>query len=182
MTEQALSRRSTTELAKKAVPVRQQFLAFLLKGELLALDILQVREIIEFGAITEVPLMPAAIRGVINLRGAVVPVVDLSVRLGKGDTVTHKRSCVIIVEVPHDDRAIVLGILVDGVSAVLDIDNHDIEPPPAFGAPIRTDFIAGIAKVAERFILVLNVGKVFSVRELAVLDGEARADATELVE
>lgn len=178
MTELALSRRTATDMTPMSAPTRQQFLAFLLKGELLALDILQVREIIEFGALTEVPLMPSAIRGVINLRGAVVPVVDLSVRLGKGETVPHKRSCVIIVEVPQDDHTIVLGILVDGVRAVLDIDRNDIEPAPAFGAPIRTDFIAGIAKMAERFILVLNVGKVFSIGELAALAAEPSVDVS----
>ncbi|ADE11820.1 chemotaxis protein CheW [Sideroxydans lithotrophicus] len=147
----------------------QQFLTFTLGSEMFAVGTLSVKEIIEYGQLTEVPMMPGFIRGVINLRGAVVPVLDLSVRFGRGATQVTRRTCIVIIEVPTGDEKHDIGVLVDAVSEVLEIPASEIEPPPAFGAKIRTDFIQGMGKVDGRFVILLDVGKVLSVDEIASL-------------
>lgn len=149
----------------------RQYLAFTLNGEVLAIDILQVREIIEFGALTEVPMMPDTIRGVINLRGAVVPVIDLSARFGRGASAVLRRTCIVIVEVVSEGGTQTLGVMVDAVNEVMEIPREDIEPAPTFGARIRTDFIAGMGRVNGKFVILLDVSRVFSVDELAVITG-----------
>ena len=150
----------------------RQYLTFALAGEMFAVATLSVKEIIEYGQITTVPMMPAFIRGVINLRGAVVPVIDLGVRFHGNPTLISRRSCIVIIEVPgEDESAQVLGIVVDAVSEVLEISPAEIEPPPAFGAKIRTDFILGMGKVGGKFVILLNVGKVLSVDEIAAIAG-----------
>lgn len=147
----------------------RQYLAFTLNGEVFAIDILQIREIIEFGALTEVPMMPSTIRGVINLRGAVVPVIDLSARFGRGPSAVARRTCVVIIEVSVDGARQTLGVMVDAVNEVMEIPAEDIEPAPAFGARIRTDFISGMGRVNGRFVIILDVARVFSLDELASL-------------
>jgi purine-binding chemotaxis protein CheW len=130
---------------------------------------LSVKEIIEYGQLTGVPMMPPSIRGVINLRGAVVPVIDLGARFGGRQTEVSRRTCIVILEVNHADEQQVIGVLVDAVNEVLEIAPADIEPPPAFGAHIRTDFIQGMGKVGGRFVILLDIGRVLSVGELAAL-------------
>ncbi|MEO5658767.1 MAG: chemotaxis protein CheW [Polaromonas sp.] len=147
----------------------KQYLTFMLGGEVFAIGILCIKEIIEYAGLTEVPMMPACIRGVINLRGAVVPVLDLSARFGRPAGEVTKKTCIVIVEVlageePHD-----MGVVVDAVNAVLEIPASEIEPAPAFGANIRTDFIEGMGKVAGRFVILLNVNQVLSIDELGAL-------------
>jgi purine-binding chemotaxis protein CheW len=122
-------------------------------------------------------MMPGFIRGVINLRGAVVPVIDLAARFGRSETVITRRTCIVIVEVPNEDGKQDIGVVVDAVSAVLEIAPADIEPVPAFGAKIRSDFIAGMGKVAGRFVILLEVGKVLSIDEIAALATVAEPDA-----
>jgi purine-binding chemotaxis protein CheW len=146
-----------------------QYLTFMLGGETFAIGILAIKEIIEYGGVTEVPMMPASVRGVINLRGAVVPVMDLAVRFGRQPSEITKRTCVVIVEVEADGEQQVLGVMVDSVSAVLEIPASEIEPAPSFGARIPTDFIAGMGKVSGRFVIILNVSRVLSVDEVAML-------------
>ncbi|MDE2593467.1 MAG: purine-binding chemotaxis protein CheW [Burkholderiales bacterium] len=146
-----------------------QFLIFSLAQELFAVATLRVREIIEYGNITSVPMMPAYIRGVINLRGAVVPVIDLNARFGRDRTDISRRTCVVILEVQAHEDTHVLGIVVDAVSAVRQIDSTDVEPAPSFGTHIRADFIEGIAKVKGQFVILLDLGKVLSVDEIALL-------------
>jgi purine-binding chemotaxis protein CheW len=148
-----------------------QYLAFTLNDEIFAIDILQIREIIEFGSLTEVPMMPPTVRGVINLRGAVVPVIDLSARFGRMRTEVGRRTCVVIVEVMQGDASQTLGVLVDAVNEVMEIPASDVEAAPAFGARIRTDFIAGMGRADGRFIIILDVDKVFSVGEIAEIGG-----------
>ena len=114
-------------------------------------------------------MMPAFIRGVINLRGAVVPVVDLSARFGHTQSEVGKRTCIVIVEVRQGENRHDLGIMVDAVSEVLEIPGGEIEPPPTFGAKIRADFIAGMGKVAGKFVILLDIQRVLSVDEMAVL-------------
>ncbi len=148
-----------------------QYLTFLLSGEMYAVGILNVKEIIEYGNLTEIPMMPAFIRGVINLRGAVVPVIDLAARFGGRQTETSRRTCIVIVELSHDEERHDIGVVVDAVSEVLEIPGSEIEPPPSFGARIRADFIAGMGKIAGKFVIILDIQKVLSVDEIAALAG-----------
>ncbi|KXB32425.1 chemotaxis protein CheW [Dechloromonas denitrificans] len=148
-----------------------QYLTFTLGGEMFGVGILNVKEIIEFGNLTEIPMMPAFIRGVINLRGAVVPVIDLAARFGGKTTEVGRRTCIVIIEVPDEDTRHDIGVIVDAVSEVLEIPGSEIEPPPSFGARIRADFIHGMGKVAGKFVILLDITKVLSVEEIAQLTG-----------
>lgn len=159
--------------AQQDTPLIQQFLSLTLGKELYALPIEHIREIIEFGGLTEIPMMPAFLRGVINLRGAVVPVIDLSVRFGRERTVIGRRTCIVIIEVEQDDNAQMLGIIVDAVNEVLAVEANQVEARPAFGASIRADFIAGILRQNEQFVIVLDVRQVLSVDEISDLVGMA---------
>jgi purine-binding chemotaxis protein CheW len=152
-----------------AQPDQQQYLTFMLGGETYAMGILAIKEIIEYGNVTEVPRMPSFIRGVINLRGAVVPVVDLSARFGKPATEVTRRTCIVILEITTGDENQDVGVMVDAVNAVLEIPAQEIEPPPSFGAHIRADFISGMGKVNGKFVIILNVQHVLSVDEMSML-------------
>jgi len=154
-----------------------QFLTFMLGGEMFAMGILAIKEIIEYSTLTEVPMMPASVRGVINLRGSVVPVVDLSVRFGRTPAAVTKRTCIVIVEISLNDTRQDVGVVVDAVNEVLEIPAEDIEPPPTFGTRIRTDFIQGMGKVNHRFVILLDVNQVLSLDELAELAEQAEAPA-----
>ena len=164
-----LNKRSVQTAIQVQSEQRGQYLAFSLGGETFAMDIRSIREVIQYSALTEVPLMPAFIRGVINLRGAVVPVIDLAIRFGRSLTEVTRRTCIVIVEVGASDDAAVLGVMVDNVSEVLDIGDQDIDPAPAFGSSLRSDFISGVGKVGGRFIILLDVNHVLSVEEMASL-------------
>ena len=146
-----------------------QYLTFVLGGETFAIGIMAIKEIIEYASLTEVPMMPAYVRGVINLRGAVVPVLDLPNRFGKSSSAVTRRTCIVIIEVVLGSERHVLGLVVDAVNAVLDILASEIEPPPAFGASIRTEFIQGMAKVNGKFVILLNVDRVLAADELQAL-------------
>lgn len=152
---------------------RQQYLTFMLGGDVYALGILAIKEIIEYGQLTEVPRMPASIRGVINLRGAVVPVIDLGARFGKQPTGIGHRTCIVIIEVQGDagteDGPQTVGVMVDAVNEVMDIPDGEIEPAPSFGAKIRADFIQGMGKVDGKFVIILNADRVLSVEEMTEL-------------
>jgi purine-binding chemotaxis protein CheW len=157
---------------------QRQYLTFLLADEMFAIGILAIREIIEYGQLTEVPMTPPFIRGVINLRGAVVPVVDLAVRFGREPRETTKRTCIVIVDVDSPRGSQEMGIVVDSVSEVLEIPAADVEPPPEFGARIRIDFIQGMGKINGKFVVLLDVNRVLSLDEVAVLADMARAEGT----
>jgi purine-binding chemotaxis protein CheW len=152
-----------------APPEHSQYLTFMLGGSVFAVGILRIKEIIEYGDLTVVPRMPDFIRGVINLRGAVVPVVDLAVRFGGRPTEVTRRTCIVIIEIEDGEGQQVIGMMVDAVNEVLEIASNEIEPPPAFGATIRTDFIQGMGKVEGRFIILLDMNRVLSVDEMAML-------------
>jgi purine-binding chemotaxis protein CheW len=154
-----------------------QFLTFMLGGEMFAIGILAIKEIIEYSSLTEVPMMPASVRGVINLRGSVVPVVDLSVRFGRAPNAVTKRTCIVIVEISLNDTRQVVGVVVDAVNEVIEIAQADIEPPPTFGTRIRTDFIQGMGKINSRFVILLDVNQVLSLDELAEIAEQAEAPA-----
>jgi purine-binding chemotaxis protein CheW len=167
----------TLGMSKTAATVEEykQYLTFNLGGEMFSLGILCIKEIIWYANLTEVPMMPLCIRGVINLRGAVVPVMDLSNRFGKPSTPVIKSSCIVIVEVPTDTAGEHqnMGIVVDSVQAVLEIPTSEIEPAPSFGAKIRPDFIEGIAKVNGKFVILLNVTRVLSMEEIGQMSQAA---------
>lgn len=152
---------------------QDQFLTFTLGGEVYAIEILSIREIIDYGNLTTVPMMPSFIRGVINLRGSVVPVVDLAARFNGEPADITKRTGIVIVEIVDGETTLNIGVVVDGVNEVLEIPPGDIEPPPSFGARIRTDFIKGMGKVDGKFLVLLDVANVLSVDELSLL-GEAQ--------
>ena len=155
----------------------QQYLTFVLGGESFAIGILAIREIIEYTAPTQVPMTPAYLRGVINLRGAVVPVLDLSIRFGRPGSEPSRRTCIVIIEVAAGEELQQLGLLVDAVNAVVEIAPAQIEPPPAFGTRVRTDFILGMATVDTRFIILLDVRHLLAAGELEQLTEATAADA-----
>ncbi|TAN66797.1 MAG: purine-binding chemotaxis protein CheW [Methylobacter sp.] len=147
----------------------RQYLTFQAGNENLAISILDVKEIIELNTITDVPMTPDYIRGVINLRGNVVPVIDLSARLGRQSSEITKRSCIVLVQVEYNDDGQLLGMLVDAVDEILEIPEVNIMPPPDFGADIRTDFIQSMGRVGDEFIILLNINRVLSIKELSQL-------------
>lgn len=166
--------------AQMSTQVPTQYLTFALGEEIYAIGILAIKEIIEFGGLTGVPMMPAAIRGVINLRGAVVPVMDLSLRFGKAANAITKRSCIVIVETMAEGERQVIGVVVDSVHAVQEILPGDIEPAPSFGLKIAPDFVAGIGKVAGRFVILLEIDQVLSVLDLSALGNSTEAAQRQL--
>ena len=163
--------------ATAEVAEQNQYLTFLLGDEMFAIGILSIREIIEYGVVTDVPMTPPFIRGVLNLRGAVVPVVDLSVRFGRPARENTKRTCIVIVEIESPRGNQEMGVVVDAVNEVLEIARNDIEPPPEFGARIRNDFIKGMGKIEGKFVIVLDLNRVLSVDEVAVVAAMSRSEA-----
>jgi purine-binding chemotaxis protein CheW len=159
----------------------QQYLTFTLGGDIFAIGILSIKEILEYEQLTAVPMTPPSIRGVINLRGSVVPVIDLSARFGGQRSKLSRRTCIVILEVSSGDDDLVIGIVVDSVSEVLEIPASEIEPAPSFGAKIRTDFIAGMGKVDGKFVILLDIGQVLSVEDLTQLETTVQ-QASEMIE
>ncbi|MEF3696933.1 chemotaxis protein CheW [Desulfolutivibrio sp.] len=145
-----------------------QYLTFVLENELFALNIGSVREVLELTSITKVPRTPEFIRGVINLRGRAVPVVDLRMKFGMGETRRTVNTCIIIVEVELDGESTVLGALADSVQEVYEMESSQIEPPPRMGTRIKAEFITGMGKSGDRFIVILDINKVFSAEELTL--------------
>jgi purine-binding chemotaxis protein CheW len=154
-----------------------QYLTFTLGSEVFAIGILAIKEIIEYSSLTTVPMMPAYVRGVINLRGAVVPVLDLAVRFGKPASPVSKRTCIVIIEISTAGERQDVGVVVDAVDSVLDIPPEQIEPPPVFGARISTDFIQGMGKVNGRFVILLDVNCVLAPEEAVMLQIDANSGA-----
>ena len=152
-----------------------QYLTFRLGGEVYALDIGKVREVLDFTTATKVPRTPDFMRGVINLRGSVVPVVDLRLKFGMSATEKTVNTCVIITEVTVDGDTTVLGALADSVQEVIDLLPSDISPAPKIGTRLRTEFIRGMGKRDDRFIIILDIDRVFSSDELALVQ-ENRAE------
>ena len=148
-----------------------QYLTFKLRDEVFALDIGKVREVLDFTTVTKVPETPDFMRGVINLRGNVVPVVDMRLKFGLSITEKTVNTCVIITEIDVDGETTVVGAMADSVQEVLDLEPEQIEPPPRIGAKLNTDFIMGMGKHNDQFIMILNIDKVFSAIELADTKG-----------
>jgi purine-binding chemotaxis protein CheW len=152
-----------------------QYLTYSVGDEVFAMDIRSVREIIQYGAMTVVPLMPEFVRGVINLRGAVVPVIDLQSRFGRSKAAVGKKTCIVIFDASTEGEKLELGLMVDAVSEVIDIRESQIEPAPQFGATIRRDFIRGMAKVDGDFIVILEPERALDIDEMAQLSEQTQA-------
>jgi purine-binding chemotaxis protein CheW len=153
-----------------------QYLTFRLDEEIFALDITKVREVLDYTTVTRVPQTPDFMRGVINLRGSVVPVVDLRLKFGMSATESSVNTCIIITEVQVDNETVVLGALADAVQEVLDLDAGSIAPPPRIGTKLRTEFIKGMGKQNDRFIIILDVDTVFSIDELTAVRQDGAAE------
>lgn len=154
----------------------QQYLTFVLGGETFAIGILRIKEIIEFAGLTTVPMMPTCIRGVINLRGSVVPVLDLSARFGRKSTEATRRTCIVIVEVEAEGVHQDIGVIVDAVNEVLEIPGTEIEPAPSFGTKLRPDLIRGMGKVGGRFVIILDTDRVLSNDEIVAVGDKASGE------
>ncbi len=145
-----------------------QYLSFIIAGEEYALGILQVKEIIEYDTVTRVPGTPVWVRGVFNLRGSVVPVVDLAVKLGMGPATLTRWSCIVVVEVRMGEERVVLGLLADAIGQVIELEPEAVAPPPAFGTPVQVEYLLGMGRVGtgRKFVLLLDIDKVLSSQEV----------------
>ncbi len=163
---------SVTELAEVT-----QFLTFKLRDEVFAFDISKVREVLDFATMAKVPRTPEFMRGVINLRGSVVPVVDLRLKFGMSKTEKTVNTCIIITEVTLDGETVVLGALADSVQEVMDLSSDDIEPAPRIGTKLKTEFIKGMGKRNDGLVIILDVDKIFSTEELAEVQSSGDLEA-----
>lgn len=168
-------------MAVEGITETSQYLTFMLDDEIYAIDIQQVREVLDFTEITRVPRMPDYMRGVINLRGGVVPVVDLRLKFEMTATEKTVDTCIIIMEITIDGETNLLGALADSVSEVLVLEPEQVEPAPKLGMRLRTEFIKGMGKKKEDFIIILDIDKVFSADELTSISTDTPPDANETV-
>ncbi|MFZ0942768.1 MAG: chemotaxis protein CheW [Syntrophobacteraceae bacterium] len=155
-------------MSVSSITETSQYLTFMLEDEVFALDIAKVREVLDFTLIAKVPQTPEFMLGVINLRGTVVPVVDMRLKFAMTRTETTVNTCIIIVEIEIDGENTVLGALVDSVQEVMDLDPDQIEPAPRIGTRLNTKFIKGMGKRDNQFIIILDIDKVFSLDELSM--------------
>lgn len=148
--------------------VSTQYLSFIIAGDEYALGILQVKEIIEYDTVTRIPGAPVWVRGVFNLRGSVVPVIDLAVKLGMPPSTLTRWSCIVVVEVKMGGDRIVLGLLSDAIGQVMELEPGDVVPPPPFGTPVHVDYLMGVGRVGtgKKFVLMLDIDKVLSSQEI----------------
>ena len=152
-----------------------QYLTFRLAGEEYAVGILQVREIITYGSLTKVPHTPPSIRGVINLRGNVVPVVDLGAKFGLNASLVTDRTCIVIVEVHFNESHNVMGLIADSVNQVISLNQDDILPAPAFGTRVRVDYLRGLAQSCDKFVLILDIDRLLSADDPPTVDSNFSA-------
>lgn len=154
----------------------QQCLTFMIGGEEYAVSLLKVKEIIEYDIVTEIPRTPEWVRGVINLRGNVVPVIDLAVKFRMAPSIPGKLTCIVITEVQCEDEATVMGIMADSVRQVIDLRAQDVEVPPTFGTRVKVDYLLGMARSGKKFCLLLDTEKVLSADELLELPDNLPSD------
>ena len=154
-----------------------QYLTFFVAGEEYAVSILKVKEIIEYDTVTVVPNTAPWIRGVTNLRGNVVPVIDLAVKFGLPASQASKYSCIVITEVSYDSEKLTLGVMTDSVSQVLDFVENQIETPPPFGTRVRIEFLLGMGRMGKKFCLILDIDKVLSADELVAVTDSMQSEA-----
>jgi len=157
------------KMEEKVALETMQFLTFRLDGEVFAFDISKVREVLEYGTITKIPQTPDILKGVINLRGSVVPVIDMRVKFGMGEVEKTVNTVTIITEIEIDNEVTMIGAMVDSVSEVMNLDSEHIEPPPSIGTQLNTDYIKGMGKKDDQFIIILDIEKIFSMDELEIV-------------
>jgi purine-binding chemotaxis protein CheW len=165
-----------------AITKPTKFVTYKLDKENYALDIDQVREVVDYTSITKVPQMPDFVRGVINLRGSVVPVVDLRAKFGMPPTKRTVDTRILIVEVTVDQESTILGALADAVKEVIELEPEQVDPPPKIGTRLKTDFIRGVGKRDNEFIVILDVDRVFSTDELAVFQNTEDLELSQQLE
>ncbi len=158
----------------------RQYLTFKLSEEIFGVDVAQVREILDYVKITKVPQTPDFMCGVINLRGSVVPVVDMNLKFGMQKRERTVNTCIVVVEVKIDDSTTIIGALVDSVQEVFEIEPENIEPAPKIGTKLKTDFIKGMGKQDDKFIIILDIDKVFSSEELEIVQNSGNINVAEL--
>lgn len=159
----------------------QQYVTFSLGEELFGVEVTKTREILSLTPVTKVPQTPDFLLGVINLRGQVVPVVDMRLKLGLPAGDDTEDTCIIVVEVDFDGEAIIVGALADAVREVLEIRKDQIEPPPKLGTRLRTEFIKGMGKIGEQFTILLNIDRVFNSDELELVQDMQGIDEEEVL-
>ena len=154
-----------------SINVAAQYLTFKLRDEVFALEISKVREVLEYTTVTKIPRTPDFMSGVINLRGNVVPVIDLNLKLGMSQTEKTIDTCIIIVEIAATGETVVLGALADSVQEVIEIQPENIEPVPKIGTKLNIEFLQGMGKKYDRFMMILDIDKVFSTEDIAAVSG-----------
>lgn len=169
------------DLALQSGEEQRQYLTFRVGRDLFGVATRYVREILEFHAITQVPMMPPLVRGVINLRGAVVPIIDLAERFSLGSTELGPRTCIVIIELQDGEEAQLMGALVDAVTAVAEIEPHALRQAPAFGSRVPPEYIEDLARVDERFLTLLRMEQVLNVDQIAALAGQRNTPRLSLV-
>lgn len=157
----------------------RQYLTLTLDNELFAVDVAKVREVLDYTTITKIPRTPEYMRGVLNLRGSVVPVVDLRLKFGMSKTENKKNTCIIVLEIALEDEVIIWGALADSVQEVFEFEPEQIEPAPKFGTKFKAEFLRGIGKRDEKFIMILDIDRVFTTEEIAVVQETGQAEVTE---
>ncbi|PKN59661.1 MAG: chemotaxis protein CheW [Deltaproteobacteria bacterium HGW-Deltaproteobacteria-11] len=163
-----------------AISEPTQYLTFKLQEELYAVDVANIREILDFTTVTKVPNTPDFMRGVINLRGSVVPVIDMRLKFGLPETEKTVDTCVVVMEISLDGQAVILGSLADAVQEVLEIEPDQIEPAPKIGTRLKTEFIRGMGKHDDKFIMILDIDKIFSFEEIDALQDESVSNQEQL--
>ena len=153
--------------------LQKQFLTFSLGNDEYAVQVLRIKEILEYENVTRVPNTPRWVRGVFNLRGNVIPVIDLAVKFGFGHAEITKTTCIVVVELTLEDEPVVMGMLVDSVSEVIDLSTSDIKPAPAFGAKVDLQYLLGVVKIGKRLALLLDTDKILSAEELPQVESAA---------
>ena len=159
-------------MSVNAITETRQYLTFKLGNEVFAIDVAKVREVLDLTPITAIPRTPAFMAGVINLRGSVVPVVDLRLCFEMPKTESTRNTCIVVVEVLLDNESTVIGVLADSVEEVIDLEPDQIEPAPKIGTQIRTDFIKGMGKRDTQFIMILDIDRIFTAEEFAIIRGQ----------
>ncbi|HRI46003.1 MAG TPA: chemotaxis protein CheW [Ignavibacteriaceae bacterium] len=155
------------------------YLTFTLDDELFSVDVAKVREVLDYTNITKIPRTPEYMRGVFNLRGSVVPVIDLRLKFGMSKTENQRNTCIIVLEISLEDDTLILGALADSVQEVFEIEPEQIEPAPRFGTKFKAEFLKGMGKRDEKFIMILDIDKVFSSDELALVQETQNSHSNE---
>jgi purine-binding chemotaxis protein CheW len=163
----------------EALELTNQYLTFKLDSDLFAVDVSKAREVLDFAEVTRVPQTPDYMLGVINLRGSVVPVINLRRKFGMKEAERTVDTCIIVIDIEVNDDTVVVGVVADAVQEVLDLDAGQIEPPPRLGTRLNTEFIKGMGSLDGQFIILLDIDRVFTVEELAVIEVQDKDIVTE---